>query len=66
MEFRAGLENSLIHLILWSMSWLPRIGVIKDLSIFAKTFKTISETKPFFEWVGSDTGGMFVEFEGIS
>lgn len=55
-----------MHLGLWSLSWLPKIGVIKDLSIFAKTFKYISETKLFYEWVGSNTGGMYVEFEGIN
>ena len=66
LEFRAGLENPAMHLGLWSLSWLVRAGLIGDLSRTAKTLKLVSETAPFYQWSGSNTGGMFVKLEGHS
>ena len=66
VSFKAGLENSLMHLGLWSLSFLVRLGLVKDFSRFSNFFKKVSETKPFLDWVGSDTAGMFVKIEGES
>ena len=66
IEFRAGLENPMMHLGLWSISFLAREGLIKNLAKRAKFLKALSETKPFYEWIGSDTAGMFIKLEGWS
>lgn len=66
VEFRAGLEIPTMHLGLWSASWLVRYGLIGNLAKYSKVFKRLSELKPFLEWGGSDTGGMFVKVHGWS
>ncbi|CAF0795682.1 unnamed protein product [Didymodactylos carnosus] len=64
ITFRAGLELSIIHLGLWALSWLVRIGLVSDLSKYAEILKTISEWN-WFRNAGTDVGGMFVQIQGI-
>lgn len=66
VEFKAGLENSFMHLGLYSATWLVRAGLIKEMSPYSKILKKLSETRIFYDWMGSDRGGMFVELEGWS
>ena len=66
VEFKAGLENSFMHLGLYSASWLVRAGLIQDMSPYSKILKNLSETRVLYDWMGSDRGGMFVELEGWS
>lgn len=61
VTFRAGLELSLLHLGLWSLSWLVRLGLIHDLARHAALLKRISE---WFLGFGSDAGGMHVCLRG--
>ena len=48
------------------MSWLVRAGLVKDLTQIAKPLKTLSESKPMYEWSGSNVGGMFIQIEGLN
>ncbi|MEP7210139.1 MAG: DUF4166 domain-containing protein [Alphaproteobacteria bacterium] len=57
----AGLEFDLMHFGLWGVSWLRRLGLIRDLRVLAPMLHGVSEMLlPF----GSDAGGMFVEAWG--
>lgn len=61
VRFQAGLEISLLHLGLWSLSWLSRLGWVKRLASYSKALTKMSQW--FMRW-GSDQGGMFVELRG--
>lgn len=61
VRFQAGLELSPLHLGLWSLSWLSRLGWVKRLVSYSKALTKMSEW--FMRW-GSDQGGMFVELRG--
>ena len=59
--FRAGLELSVMHLGLWLLSWLPRMGWPRDLTPLTMTLRRVAEwLAPF----GSDRGGMHIELRG--
>ncbi len=62
IRFQAGLEVSFLHLSLWLLSWLPRTGLIKNLSSVGKFLTDLSEK---FEYLGSDAGGMYMNLSGI-
>lgn len=62
VTFRAGLELRLLHGGLWLMAWLPRLGLIHSLRPISKLVQTVAQ---WFEHIGSDRGGMFVEVEGV-
>ncbi len=64
IEFSAGLENKILHLAVWAMSFLVRAGLINDLSEFAEPLKRMSEWK-IFALPGSHRGSMFVEMIGM-
>ena len=61
VRFQAGLELSPLHLGLWILSWLSRMGWIRRLVSYGKPLIKMSEW--FMRW-GSDQGGMFVELRG--
>lgn len=63
VKFDAGLELSLLHLGTWVLSWTARIGVIKDWSKYSKVLTAMSE---WFYRFGSESGGMYVELEGLN
>lgn len=59
--FRAGLELAVMHLGLWSLSWLTRWRLLASLEPLARPLRTIADLlEPF----GSDRGGMEVRLAG--
>lgn len=61
VTFHAGLELSILHLGLWTLSGLVRLGLISSLKPAARPLKAVADLmKPF----GSDRGGMFVRVRG--
>ena len=61
IRFQAGLEVSLLHLGLWSLSLPARIGLVRDWSRWSRWLTRMSE---WFRGLGSDAGGMFVRLRG--
>ncbi len=61
IRFYAGLEISFIHLILWSMSGLVRIGLIKNLQRLAPILLRLSF---LFDWAGTANSGFYMELSG--
>ncbi len=60
-RFAAGVEVSLFHLGLWSLSWLVRVGAVRDLGAHAAG---LLAAKRALRFLGSDCGGMFVTVSG--
>lgn len=61
IRFYAGLELPVLHLAMWGMSWLARIGIISNWARFASPITHLSR---WFEYFGSDVGGMFMKLTG--
>lgn len=61
IRFSAGLELGALHLGLWAMSWLVRLGVPLNLPRHAQTLLKISN---WFDRFGSADGGMHVLIRG--
>ncbi len=61
IQFSAGMELSLMHLGIWLLSWLVRIGVPLDLSKHASTLLRVSQ---WFDWMGTANGGMHMVMRG--
>jgi hypothetical protein len=62
IRFSAGLELALLHLGLWALSWLVRIGLPLDLPRHAGWLLKASN---LFDPIGSADGGMFVILGGL-
>lgn len=61
IRFSAGLESNVLHLSLWILSWLVRIGVPLNLEKHAKIFLRLSH---LFDRFGSNDGGMHMIISG--
>jgi len=61
IQFSAGLELSFMHLGLWAISWLVRLGIPLNLPRKAATLLKISD---WFNAMGSPDGGMHVIITG--
>lgn len=61
VHFSGGVESSFLHLSLWLMSWLVRLGVPISLGKYSNLFHRIA-TK--FDRFGSDAGGLFIFMTG--
>ncbi len=61
IRFYAGLELSLLHLGLWSLTALVRIGLVKNLAHYASLLTRMSR---WVEPLGSDVGGMYIRLAG--
>lgn len=61
VRFSAGLELSALHLGLWGLSWLVRLGLPLNLPYLAKPLLQISN---WFDKMGSADGGMHVVITG--
>ncbi len=61
LKLKAGLEVSLFHLGLWSMSWLVRAKMIPSIAPLAGALLHMKQMLP---WLGTDTGGMTVTLRG--
>jgi hypothetical protein len=63
VRFRAGVEQSALHLGLWALSWLPAFRLIGSLQPLAGPCRAVSG---LFQSFGSDRGGMVVELSGVA
>lgn len=61
VQFYAGLELPFIHLTLWALSWLVRIGVVKNLEPLAPQLLKLSF---LFDWLGSANSGFHMDLTG--
>jgi Saccharopine dehydrogenase NADP binding domain len=61
VRFSAGMENPVIHLALWLLSWGVRLGAPIDLPYHAAALLKASH---WFDFIGSADGGMHVIVEG--
>ena len=61
LRFYAGLEIPFIHITLWSLSWLVRFGLIKNLQPAASF---LLRTSFLFDWIGSSTSGFHMSLQG--
>lgn len=61
IRFSAGMENSVLHLGMWMMSYLVRIGLPLNLSKHAKFLLSLSH---IFDSFGTTSGGMHMLMKG--
>ena len=61
IRFGAGLELGFMHLGLWALSGLVRLGLPLNLPAMAKPLLSVSD---MFNFMGSDIGGMHVTISG--
>jgi len=61
VRFYAGLEIPFIHVTLWMLSWLVRIGLIHNLEKAAPLMLKMSY---MFDWLGSANSGFHMELSG--
>lgn len=61
IRFSAGMESSLLHLGMWAMSYLVRMGLPLSLAKHAKLLLSLSH---IFDPLGSPNGGMHVLITG--
>lgn len=61
VRFYAGLELPFVHITLWGLSWLVRIGLIKNLQFAAPLLLKLSF---LFDWLGSANSGFHMEVAG--
>ncbi len=62
ITFTAGLELDVLHLPLWALAQVRRTRVIPNLSAASGLFHRAAQ---WFEPLGNDEGGMFVELAGV-
>lgn len=62
IRFRAGLEVPFLHMGLWALSWLVRIGILKSLTPFAESFY---KAGPAFNLFGTNRSAFHMEMSGI-
>lgn len=63
IQFSAGMENSMLHLGMWAMSYLVRFGLPLNLPNHAKFLLAMSH---LFDSFGTTSGGMHMLIKGIS
>ena len=63
VRFQAGLELTFLHLTMLMMAQLSKWGVVKDWSVYADSIFALSRR---FNGLGSDTGGMRIELQGVA
>jgi len=63
IRFSAGMENSLLHLGMWLMSYLVRIGLPLNLPKHAKFLLSLSH---IFDSFGTTSGGMHMLIKGTN
>lgn len=62
IQFSAGMESGFLHLGIWIVSWLVRIGLPLNLPKHARTLLSFSH---YFDWLGTEDGGMHIIIKGI-
>jgi saccharopine dehydrogenase-like NADP-dependent oxidoreductase len=63
VRFYAGTELAFLHMGLWKLSWLVRIGLVKNLAPYAGL---LSRMMGFFDAFGSDKGGFYMTLTGTA
>jgi saccharopine dehydrogenase-like NADP-dependent oxidoreductase len=61
IRFYAGLEISLMHITLWLLSWLVRIGLIRNLQLAAPLMLRLAT---MFDGLGTANSGFHMELKG--
>jgi Saccharopine dehydrogenase NADP binding domain len=61
IQFSAGMESTAVHLGIWAMSWLIRLGLPLNLSKHASALLRFSN---YFDVLGTSNGGMHVILSG--
>lgn len=61
IRFYAGLELPFIHITLWGLSWLVRVGLIKNLESSASLLLKLSF---LFDWLGSSNSAFHMTLKG--
>ena len=61
IKFSAGMDNPLIHLGIWALSWLVRIGLPLNLPKYSALLLKASN---WFDFFGSADGGMHIILQG--
>lgn len=61
IRFYAGLEIPLIHVTLWTLSWLVRVRLIRNLETAAPL---LLKTARLFDWLGTANSGFHMEMSG--
>lgn len=61
IRFSAGMENSMLHLGMWFMSWIVRAGAPLNLANHAEGLLRLSN---LFNYFGTSDGGMHMLIEG--
>ena len=61
IRFYAGLELPFIHVTLWALSWLVRVGLIKNLEPSASFLLKLSF---LFDWLGSSNSAFHMTLSG--
>ena len=61
VRFYAGLELPFIHVTLWALSWLVRIGLVKSLVPLAPMLLRLSF---LFDWLGTASSGFHMDLTG--
>lgn len=62
IQFSAGIESTALHLGLWLCSWLIRMGIPLNL---AQHSEFLLKASHWFDWMGTDVGGMFMNLKGL-
>lgn len=61
IQFSAGMENFILHIGIWLLSWMIRIGMPIDLFKHAEKLLKLSHK---FDFLGSADGGMHIILKG--
>ncbi|MBX2834587.1 MAG: saccharopine dehydrogenase NADP-binding domain-containing protein [Micavibrio sp.] len=61
VRFYAGLEIPFIHITLWALSWLVRVGVVKSL---VKAAPLMLKASYLFDCLGTSNSGFHMELSG--
>jgi hypothetical protein len=61
IQFSAGMESSALHLGMWLLSWVIRMGIPINLVRHAQFLLNMSN---YFNWMGTPHGGMHMLIEG--
>ncbi len=59
--FYAGLELSFVHITLWALSWLVRVGIVRNLACWAPL---LLKTSFLFDGIGSANSGFHLHLTG--
>jgi hypothetical protein len=61
VKFSAGMENSIVHLSIWLVSWMKRLGLPIELRNHANLLLKINN---YFNHFGTENGGMHMILKG--